>query len=161
MSFFTINYFALFGLEEQYEQSVEKIKTGYLKLQRELHPDRFVGAAPQTKQLAVHYAAEVNQAYQTLLDPVLRAIYLLKLRGMEWQEEGSVSLPPDFWMEQMTFRERLEELKENSDENARTALKEAIEAKRRELEQSPGYPQDLTSVYKMQFYAKLDREMVC
>lgn len=160
-SFFTINYFLLFGLPEQYEQCLEKIKAGYLKLQREIHPDRFVGAAPQTKQLAVHYTAEANQAYQTLNDPILRAIYLLQLREIPWTEEGSITLPADFLMEQMAFRERLEELKENNDEKARAALRAEIEIKQREIEQSPGYPQDAMSVYKMQFYAKLDREITC
>lgn len=161
MSFFTINYFALFGLPEQYEQCQEQIKAGYFKLQRELHPDRFVGAAPQTKQLAVHYAAEVNRAYQTLSDRVLRAIYLLQLREIPWTEEESIVLPADFLMEQMDFRERLEALKENNDEKARSALKAEIEEKQRKIEQSPGYPQDAMSVYKMQFYAKLDREIAC
>lgn len=161
MSYFTVNYFALFGLEECYEQSLEKIKAGYLKLQRELHPDRFVGAAPQTKQLAVHYAAEVNQAYQTLLDPVLRSIYLLKLRGIAWEEENSVALPADFLMEQMLFRERLEALNQTQDEPSRVALREEIEAKKRAITALPGYPIDAMSVYKMQFYAKLDREIAC
>lgn len=161
MSFFEINYFVLFGLEEKYEQCQEQIKAGYLKLQRELHPDRFVGAAPQTKQLAVHYAAEVNQAYEILSDRVLRAIYLLQLRGIPWTEEESIALPADFLMEQMAFRERLEALKENNDEKSYIALKAEIEAKQREIEQLPGYPQDAMSVYKMQFYAKLDREIAC
>src|SRR5262245_24890426 len=110
MSFFTIDYFALFGLEKQYSQDLNKIKEGYLKLQRELHPDRFVGATAQTKQLAVHYTAEVNKAYQILTDSISRAIYLLQLQGIEWDEERT-QLPEAFLIEQMEYREKIEALK--------------------------------------------------
>jgi molecular chaperone HscB len=158
MSFFTIDYFMLFGLEKQYAQDPDTIKAGYLKLQRELHPDRFVGVNPQTKQLAVHYTAEVNQAYQTLLDPLSRAIYLLGLRGIVW-DEGRSQLSPEFLMEQMEFREQVEELKEEGDEEKLSELKKIIQLKRTAIENEADYPQDIESVQKIQFFAKLMSEI--
>ncbi len=159
MSFFTVNYFILFGLEPQFLQNPDKIKAGYLKLQQELHPDRFVGAAPQTKQLAVHYTAEVNQAYQTLSDPILRALYILKQQGNDVDQESVSVLSPEFLAIQMDFREELENLKEDFDEPQYEKLKHQITILRDEIEQSAEYPKDLMSVQKVQFFAKLQNEL--
>jgi len=54
-------------------------------------------------------AAQVNEAYRTLKNPVRRASYLLGLNGVDPSFETNTAMPPEFLMEQMDLREKLEE----------------------------------------------------
>jgi len=101
------NYFALFSLPLTFQQDELEIKSSFLKLQREIHPDNFVDATVQEKRLSIEYAAFVNQAYQTLSDPLKRAIYLLSLRGIDVKSETDLEMPLDFLTEQIDLREKL------------------------------------------------------
>lgn len=156
MTHFTVNYFELFDIDPSYFPSLEKIKENYRKLQQQLHPDRFVGAAPQAKQLAVHYTAEINQAYQLLIDPVSRAIYLSTLRGVSYQEDHLPALPTEFLMDQMVLRERLE----NNDPVLRKEIEEKITTILRELEETlRGQEEIAQAIHQLQFYAKIKKEL--
>jgi molecular chaperone HscB len=57
----------------------------------------------------------VNEAYRTLKSPVRRAVYVLELNGIDAAFETDTAMPKDFLMQQMEFRERLEEAKSSSD----------------------------------------------
>lgn len=158
------NYFELFGLAEQISQCPKKIKERYIKLQQAHHPDRFAQSSEQDKRLASDESARINLAYKTLLDPVLRALYLLRLRGVEYNPEASVSLPPDFLMEQMALREQLADLKESPCDAQLESIRNAIKANSLSLQQAlenqlkePSVA--LMSIQKMQFYAKLMQEV--
>jgi molecular chaperone HscB len=72
-----------------------------------VHPDNFANSTPHEKRVAIEYAATVNDAYRTLNSPLLRAIYLLKLHGIDIQSETDTNMPMEFLMEQMELRERL------------------------------------------------------
>lgn len=156
MSYFSVDYFTLFGLEVRYDHCAETIKEKYITLQQQLHPDRFVGAAPQTKQLSVHYAAEINQAYRILSDPLQRAIYLLKLHGIEHLSEHPVMLSEDFLTEQITLREKIV-----SGENVSAVIEHKIMHQIACITQA--FREDLQTVssivYQMQFYMKIKQEL--
>lgn len=158
------NYFELFGLAEQISQCPKKIKERYIKLQQAHHPDRFAHASEHDKRLASDESAHINLAYKTLLDPVLRALYLLTLRGVEYHPEASVKLPPDFLMEQMALREQLADLKQSPRDAPLEAIRNSIKAKNQSLYQTLEDPLTepsvaLMSIQKMQFYAKLMQEV--
>ena len=159
MSFFSVNYFTLLGVKETYYQEAEIIRENYLKLQQQLHPDRFVNASAQAKQLAVEYTAELNQAYQTLLDPVLRAIYLLKQKGGEWNEESRVTLPTDFLEEQLLWQEQLEKGQSSGEEKIYEKKKELIAALTECFDKVILSEEDYETIrhciYKMQFYKNI------
>jgi len=103
-------HFELFGLEPGYDLDRENLAGIHLDLQKAVHPDRFAAATPQEKLLAVQRAAQVNEAYRTLKDPVERARYLLQLHGIDTDEESNTAMAPAFLMEQMEWRERLDEV---------------------------------------------------
>jgi len=53
-------------------------------------------------------ATRVNEAYQILKSPLRRAVYILQLRGVDPEFETNTAMQPEFLMEQMSWRERIE-----------------------------------------------------
>lgn len=106
---FPKDYFALFGLTPRFELDVAVLREVYRTLQAQAHPDRHVQASDQQRRLAVQWATFINEAYNTLRDPVSRARYLLQLRGSAGYDEAQTVKDPAFLMEQMELRERLQD----------------------------------------------------
>lgn len=106
------NHFELFALPERYRIDTGALEARYRELQGLLHPDRHAGAGDAQRRLALQAASQVNEAYQTLSDPLLRAEYLLTLRGVDLNEQTDTTTDSEFLMEQMALRERLAQLRE-------------------------------------------------
>ena len=102
---FTRNHFELLGLPVRWRIDALALERAYRELQREIHPDRYAGAPDHDKRLALQASARVNEAYRTLCDPVGRAEYLLRLRGIDATAETDTQLPVDFLMRQLERRE--------------------------------------------------------
>ncbi len=159
------DYFKLFGLTPTYQQDLALLKARYLELQQKMHPDNFVNALAHERQLAVTYAAAVNQAFKVLSCPLQRAIYLLKLQGVDTQSETDMQMPIDFLSEQIELRESLQEA---ADESAREKVEQKIHCAWQQCEQGLAtaldkIPKELAVarlwVRKMQFYARLREEV--
>ncbi|MFO1258697.1 MAG: Fe-S protein assembly co-chaperone HscB [Gammaproteobacteria bacterium] len=103
------NYFELFQLAPTYEIEITRLKLRYYELQQQFHPDQYQEAAE--KRQASQLSAYINDAYQTLQCGIKRATYLLSLNGIQLNQTQTVTLSPEFLMEQMAFRERLVECK--------------------------------------------------
>jgi len=112
------NHFQLFGLEPAFDLDPASLGETYRQLQRAVHPDRYANASDQERRLAVQRAAQVNEAYQTLREPLRRARYLLHLRGIDIREDTNTAMDAAFLMEQMALRERLEEAAAAADPRA-------------------------------------------
>ena len=112
------NFFEVFGLSETFDVDLAQLAGLYRELQSQLHPDRHAAAAEAQLRLSVQMTAHVNEAYQTLKDPLRRARYLLRLRGAE-DSETDTRMDPEFLMEQMSLREALDEARDDSDPAAR------------------------------------------
>ena len=112
-----MNYFTTFDLPTAFAIDVVLLAVRYRDLQAAVHPDRFVNATDAEKRTAMSRAAEVNDAYATLKDPVRRALHLLSLRGIDALNEKNTTMPMDFLLEQVEWREALADahLKEDSD----------------------------------------------
>ena len=105
-----MNYFELFNLEVSFNIDLGKLATTYQKLQQLTHPDKFATASDRDRLLSVQKNAQVNDAYQTLKSPLSRAEYMLGLRGIDLQHEQITLQDNAFLMQQMEWREQLEEL---------------------------------------------------
>ncbi len=105
---FSQNYFELFGLSEAFDIDTAQLRSAQHRLQASYHPDRFAGASDQQKRLSVQTAAWVNQAFETLRDPVKRARYLLQLNGAELPDDAATTSDTEFLMEQIELREQVE-----------------------------------------------------
>ncbi len=70
------------------------------------------------KQKELNYAqlqsSVINRAYHTLKNPLSRAKYILKQKGIEINEDDSLG-DPELLMEVMEFREELEEVVNEKD----------------------------------------------
>ena len=110
-----MNYFELFSISESYTVDIDVITDNYRLLQKQYHPDRFATATESEKLVVVQKSAQINDAYTTLKHPVSRAEYILKLRGLDIQHETQTLQDPSFLMQQMEFRERLEDISAMSD----------------------------------------------
>jgi len=102
------NHFELFGLPARFAVDAAALEARYRELQREVHPDRFVAAPDAERRVSMQLATRVNEAYQTLKSPLKRAVYILRLRGVDPEFETNTAMPPEFLMEQMSWRERIE-----------------------------------------------------
>lgn len=101
--------FELFGLPERYRQDRSAIDARWKELQREAHPDRFAAQGAAAQRVAMQWSVRINEAYQRLKDPLRRAAYLCELRGAPINAENNTAMPADFLMEQMAWREALDE----------------------------------------------------
>lgn len=115
----TDNDFQLFGLPERQAQVRADIDARWKALQAEVHPDRFAAGGAAAQRVAMQWAMRVNEAYQRLRDPLARAAYLCELRGAPVQAENNTQMPGAFLMQQMEWREALDDA---GDETALEAL---------------------------------------
>jgi molecular chaperone HscB len=101
--------FSLFGLPQRFEQARAEIDSRWKLLAAQVHPDKFASEGASAQKLAMQWALRVNEAHQRLRDPLKRAAYLCELRGVALQEHENTRMPASFLMEQMAWREALDE----------------------------------------------------
>lgn len=103
------NDFVLFGLPEQFVQNTADITKQWKTLQQRMHPDRFAGQGASAQRIAMQWSARINEAYKRLSNPLQRAAYLCALRGEAVKEDSNTAMAPTFLMQQMEWREALDE----------------------------------------------------
>ncbi|MDX5334430.1 MAG: Fe-S protein assembly co-chaperone HscB [Gammaproteobacteria bacterium] len=164
---FSQNHFALFGLPVGFEVDAAALADSYRSLQAQLHPDRFATADDKQRRLSVQGASWVNEAYQTLKDPMRRARYLLELEGVSFNDETETSSDPEFLMEQMALREALGEVREAADPMAALdtvgdriqALDRALTAEFERAHAAGDLAAAKEAVLKMKFFRRLREEV--
>jgi molecular chaperone HscB len=105
------NDFELFDVPMQFAQDRAVLDARWKELQREAHPDKFVAQGVAAQRVAMQWSVRINEAYQRLKDPLKRASYLCELHGAPINAENNTAMPTDFLMQQMQWRESLEEAK--------------------------------------------------
>jgi molecular chaperone HscB len=101
--------FVLFQLPRRFELDAELLIERWRSLQKMAHPDRFSMQGEAAKRLSLQWSTRINEAYQRLKDPLRRAAYLCHLHGVEIHAQTNTAMPGEFLMEQMTWREALDE----------------------------------------------------
>ncbi len=104
-----VNDFELFDLPVQFAQDRAQLDTRWKDLQREAHPDKFASQGTAAQRVAVQWSVRINEAYQRLKDPMRRAAYLCELGGSPIQAENNTAMPAAFLMQQMEWREAMDE----------------------------------------------------
>lgn len=128
------DYFQLFALPKQYAIDAKQLESNYRKIQSTSHPDRFVNASAADKLASMQLATLSNEAYSTLKNPANRAKYLLEQQGIDAIADTNTALPMDFLMQQMEWREQLEDSKNAKDIDALEKLYIALRAEARGME---------------------------
>ncbi|KAJ6994320.1 hypothetical protein D5086_013440 [Populus alba] len=105
----SVDYFQIFGLENKYEiEEDHNLEVKYKNWQKKLHPDLVHSKPEKEREFAAEQSARVIDAYRTLNNALSRAIYILKLEGVNVNEEETVS-EPELLAEIMEIREAVEE----------------------------------------------------
>jgi len=150
-----VDYFSYFGLPLRLNLDVPALEQDFYRLSRRLHPDLNARAGSQEQQWSLEQSSLLNDAYRTLRDPIRRTQYLLKLEGVELEEQSKTAteqarasggvkkqiVPPDLLEEVFELNMQLEQLRGNlkaGDDDASLATeisnhKAALEAKNESL----------------------------
>ena len=101
--------FELFGLDTRFAQDRHALDARWKDLQREAHPDKFTAQGAAAQRVAMQWSVRINEAYQRLKDPLKRAAYLCELHAAPVNAENNTAMPAEFLVQQMSWREDLEE----------------------------------------------------
>jgi molecular chaperone HscB len=105
-----LDHFARFECARDFNVDIDAIEIQYLKQQQALHPDRFATKSAREKALSQQQAASLNEAFETLKNPVSRAEYMMRMNGVEPEGgEGQTVNDPALLMEAMEMREALDD----------------------------------------------------
>jgi molecular chaperone HscB len=148
--------FELFGIERRFALDRTALDTRWRALQAEVHPDRFASEGAAAQRVAMQWAVRVNEAYQRLKDPLKRAAYLCELHGAPIDAENNTAMPTGFLMQQLEWREGLDEargvaqVKAIADE-VRAHRNAALERVRKTLDESRDFTAAAQQVRALMF----------
>src|SRR5258706_4597836 len=106
------DFFAFLGLPEKLPIDLADLEQLFHSLSWKLHPDNFVRASEDERQLSLDRSSQLNDAYRTLRDPVGRVEYLLGLAGMRKEGQKKQQAPPELLEEVFELNESLDELRD-------------------------------------------------
>ena len=127
------NHFALFGLPERFAIDGAALDRAYRALQSRVHPDRFAASGAAEQRVALQWATQANEAYRVLREPLKRAIYLCSRKGHDPANENNTDMPQAFLLEQLEWREALDDARTSDDRAALDALDRKLAAARDRL----------------------------
>ena len=145
------DYFAFFGLPQKLALDLGTLEQRFHSLSWKLHPDHFVRASEDERQISLDLSSQLNDAYRTLGDPVARVEYLLSLSGMRKEGQKRQQAPPELLEEVFELNESLDELREARASGGNAAemsgLRAKLESAQRKFESSlVGVDQELARV---------------
>ncbi|KDP36082.1 hypothetical protein JCGZ_08726 [Jatropha curcas] len=159
----SIDYFQIFWLEKKYEIKDENLEGKYKDWQKKLHPDLVHSKSQKEREFAAEQSARIIDAYRTLSNPRLRAIYILKLEGVDVNEEETIT-EPQLLAEIMEIREAVEEAPNTE------ALTDIQSQMREKLQywsdsfanafQSHKFEEAITCIRRMTYYDRVNEEIV-
>jgi molecular chaperone HscB len=120
-----VDYFTFFALPRKLNVDLASLEREFYLLSRKLHPDIYSGADAREQEWSLEQSSQLNDAYRTLKDPIKRTEYLLRLEGVELEEQSKSAteqaratgqikkqvVPPDLLEEVFDLNMQLEELR--------------------------------------------------
>ena len=161
------NNFELLGLPPRFALDPASLERSYRDLQSRVHPDKFAAASEPERRVAMQWAARANEAYRTLRQPVERARYLLALKGFDTEEESNTSMPADFLMQQMEWREAVAAARDAGNSAELQRLQASLAESRAEMlrmlelaiDRDANFDAGCSFVRKLRFLDKLEEEI--
>src|ERR1700719_88819 len=123
------DFFGFFGLPRKLSIDLADLEQRFHSLSWKLHPDHFVRASEDERQLSLDLSSQLNDAYRTLRDPVARVEYLLSLSGMRKEGQKKQQAPPELLEEVFELNESLDELREARASGGNAAQMSGLRAK--------------------------------
>jgi molecular chaperone HscB len=120
-----VDYFTFFGFPKKLNIDNGQLERKFYDLSRKLHPDLYARADKQEQQWSLEQSSQLNDAYRTLKDPIRRTQYLLRLEGIELEEQSKTAteqaratgevkkqvVPPDLLEEVFNLNMELQQLR--------------------------------------------------
>ncbi|KAM6318118.1 iron-sulfur cluster co-chaperone protein HscB isoform 2-T2 [Podargus strigoides] len=133
--------FRLMDCDRSFRVDAQQLQRRFRSLQRAVHPDRFGQRPPKEQYYSEQHSSLINKAYQTLLNPLSRGLYLLELNGVEPAQETDCDADSVFLTEIMEINEKLAEPK-NEDilEEIETSIKVSLTCISLELTHCKNFP---------------------
>jgi len=132
------DHFRFLGLPRKLWMDVNELEGRFHQLSWKLHPDNFVRATEEERELALERGSQLNDAYRVLRDPVGRVEYLLAIEGMRKEGAQKQQAPPELLEEVFELNESLDELRsartEHQDGAGMAALRQRLEEAARGFE---------------------------
>ncbi len=160
------NHFELFHLPVRFALDVAALDAAYREVQIQVHPDKFVREGAAEQRVAMQWATRANEAYQILKNPVQRARYLCELHGVSLQTESNTAMPVPFLMEQMAWREQLQEARQQKSLETLEQLEQILQSSRkqwlRHIEQQldlPDFVQAAAQIRCLMFVERFGEEV--
>ena len=156
--------FTLFGLPRRYAQDPATIDAHWKALQRQAHPDKFAAQGASAQRLAMQWSVRINEARQRLKDPLQRASYLCQLHGIVIDTERNTAMPAQFLMQQMEWREALEEASSPADllalhNEVQQARQSALQALEQAIDQQQDFQAASASIQALMFMQKFANDL--
>jgi molecular chaperone HscB len=127
------DHFTLLGLPARFGLDRAQLDTVWRDAQAQVHPDRFATSSPAERRVAMQWASRVNEAYRVLRSPLERARYLCERAGEDLQVETNTAMAPGFLMQQMEWREALDDARASRQMAPLDALADDLAATRGRL----------------------------
>ena len=131
------DYFLLLEIDKSFVIDLEILEKNYKKLILKYHPDNLDAFSNTSNDKNFYQKTSlINTAYEILKDPLLRACYLLQLKGINALDEDSTFSDVDFLSKQIKAREFLEDIEENisKKENVSDKLNEFLVSNKGEID---------------------------
>jgi molecular chaperone HscB len=123
------DYFAMLEIPRKLWIEMSTLEKKFLQLSWKLHPDNYVNATPEEREISLKRSSELNDAYRTLREPVARVEYLLAIEGARVEGKSKQQAPPELLEEVFELNESLDELREaKAASGDTTALKQKLES---------------------------------
>jgi molecular chaperone HscB len=156
--------FQLFAVPATFAQERSTLDARWKELQREAHPDRFAAQGAAAQRIAMQWSVRINEAYQRLKDPVRRASYLCELHGAPVNAENNTSMPGAFLMQQMEWREALDDVADAKALDALqgevdTARAQALSSLDRLIDEKVDYPAAVEQVRALMFIERFAQDI--
>ena len=158
------NDFELFGLAQKFAQDLVALDTRWKALQREAHPDKFSAQGAAAQRVAMQWSVRINEAYQRLKNPLQRAAYLCELQGAPIQAHSNTAMAPAFLMQQIEWREALDEARSVADLDALAASVDSTQNElltlcAQALDDRQDYPAAVPLVRSLMFIEKFRHDL--
>lgn len=156
--------FALFGLPRRFELEREQVDERGRALQSQVHPDRFVSQGASSQRVAMQWSVRVNEAWQRLKDPLQRAALLCELGGVPVSADGRAPMPAAFLVQQMAWREALDDADDASavaalDAAVRASEAEHLERLRRQIDDELAFVAAAETLRALMFLSRFRRDV--
>jgi len=130
------DHFELFGLPARFALDEVALTQAWREVAARVHPDRFATASAPERRIAMQWSTRANEAYRTLRDPLTRARYMCEQAGVDLQTETNTAMSESFLMQQMEWREMLDNARASGADPAFDALQSELDAARASLKAS-------------------------